>query len=394
MKFTMFISIILSVLFGMHYAFFRSIICFFNISNPYFHFFINTMMVLLTFSFISAFFWLHLHGYGWTVWFYRLSGAWMGFLIHFLIAVVVIWIIIGIAGLTGFSIHKQSIAAVILLAATGYSAFGVWSSFHPIIREIKVLIKHLPENWEGKTIIQLSDVHLGHIYGKSFADRLVKQVNGLNPDLVLITGDLFDGVDGPYESFIESINRLDSKHGVFFVTGNHEHYAGIKKVLKILKKTRMRVLDNEIVDIDGLQLLGVSYPGIHRIEDITNLDKNEGAETTRILMFHTPTNLQKNMGGRAKRHVSTYWKPDTSFALNKKLHVDLQLSGHTHHGQIFPFNFVTQWLFQGYDYGLNRSGDLQIYTTCGTGSWGPPMRSPIRPEIVLIRLYGEKQDIH
>jgi len=150
------------------------------------------------------------------------------------------------------------------------------------------------------------------------------------------------------------------------------------------------VLDNELVDVNGLQILGVSYPGIHRIEGIKNLNITEGAETTRILMFHTPTNLLKNSGDRAKSHIHTYWRPDTSFALNKQLHVDLQLSGHTHHGQIFPFNLVTQWLFNGYDYGLKRDGDFQIYTTCGTGSWGPPMRSPVRPEIVLIRLYAEK----
>jgi hypothetical protein len=390
MKFAMFISIILSLLFGMHFAFFRSIICFFNISNPYFRFFINTMMVLLTFSFVSAFLWLHLHGNGWTVWFYRFSGVWMGFLIHFLVAVTAIWVIIGIAGFTGLPLNRPFIAAVILLSAAGYSVFGTWSSFHPMVRQINVPIKHLPENWEKKTIIQLSDVHLGHIYGKSFADRLVNQVNSLNPDLILITGDLFDGVDGPYESFIESINRFDSKHGVFFVTGNHEHYAGIKEVLNMLKKTRLRVLDNEMVEVDGLQIIGVSYPGISRIEDIRNLNPAEGEESLRILMFHTPTNLLKNSGSRAERHVSAYWRPDTSFALNKKLHVDLQLSGHTHHGQIFPFNFVTQWLFRGYDYGLRRDKDFQIYTTCGTGSWGPPMRSPIRPEIALIRLDPEK----
>jgi len=390
MKFALFLSIILSLLFGMHYAFFRSIICFFNITQPAFRFIIYALMVLLTFSFISAFLWLHLHGNGWAVWFYKFSGAWTGFLIHFLAAVTIIWVIIGIAGLTGFSAHKQFIATVILLAAAGYSVFGTWSSFHPRVKEISVLIKHLPENWEGRSIVQLSDIHLGHIYGKLFADRIVTRTNSLNPDLVLITGDLFDGVDGPYESFIESINRLDAEHGIFFVTGNHEHYAGIKEVLKILEKTKVRILDNKIVDIDGLQVLGISYPGIRKIEDISNLNKHSGTKTTRILMFHTPTNVLKNSGDRAKHHVSTYWRPDTSFALNKQLHVDLQLSGHTHHGQIFPFNFVTRWLFKGYDYGLKRDGDFQIYTTCGTGSWGPPMRSPVRPEIALIRLYKER----
>ena len=390
MKFFIFLAIIVSLLFGMHYAFFRSIINFFNITYPALRFIINTLMVLLTFSFISAFFWLHLHGNGWTVWFYKFSGIWMGFLIHFLVAVTVIWVITGVSGLTGFFVNKQLLAAVLLMAAAGYSVFGVWSSFHPVVREIRVPIKHLPEQWEGRPIIQLSDVHLGHIYGKSFADRLVRQVNDLNPYLILITGDLFDGVDGPYESFIESINRLEAKDGVFFVTGNHEHYAGIKEVLKILKKSRLQILDNELVDVDGLKIIGVSYPGIERIADIKNLNPGEGGETTRILMFHTPTHLLKNSGDRAKRHVGTYWKPDTSFALNKKLGVDLQLSGHTHHGQIFPFNFVSRWLFKGYDYGLKRDGDFQIYTSCGTGSWGPPMRSPVQPEIALIRLYKEE----
>ncbi|MDA3897594.1 MAG: hypothetical protein PF482_15780 [Desulfobacteraceae bacterium] len=85
----------------------------------------------------------------------------MGFLIHFLTAVTLIWGIIGIAKLTGFPIHRQFFAAVILFAAAGYSVFGVWSSFHPIVRQISIPIKHLPENWEGRTIIQLSDVHLG-----------------------------------------------------------------------------------------------------------------------------------------------------------------------------------------------------------------------------------------
>jgi hypothetical protein len=161
MKFGIFLSIILSLLFGMHFAFFKSIIAFFNISNPNFRIFINTLMVLLTFSFIFAFFWLHLHGNEWSVWFYRFSGVWMGFLIHFLTAVTLIWGIIGIAKLTGFPIHRQFFAAVILFAAAGYSVFGVWSSFHPIVRQISIPIKHLPENWEGRTIIQLSDVHLG-----------------------------------------------------------------------------------------------------------------------------------------------------------------------------------------------------------------------------------------
>ncbi len=384
-KFILFILIVLLLIFGMHFAFFKSLVHFFSISRPSSKTITYTIMVFLCLSFISAFFMLHWQTNVWTIGYYRFAAVWMGFLIHFLVAVSATWIIIGVLKLTGLPGSRMTIAAIMLSFAAAYSVYSLWSTFHPCVREITIGFKHLPPNWERSRIVQLSDVHLGTIHGKSFAERVVSQVNGLDPDLILITGDLLDGVSGNYEEFIEPLKRLHARHGIFFVTGNHEYYVGIEKALSIIRKAPFRILDNEMVTIDGLEVLGVGYPGIHRISDITNLPEKETGAHARILMFHTPTNLKKNSGDLASRHFSSYWMPDTSFELNKKLNCDLQLSGHTHHGQIFPFNFVTRLLFKKYDYGLNRIGDFQIYTTCGTGSWGPPMRSPVRPEIVLIR---------
>jgi hypothetical protein len=153
--------------------------------------------------------------------------------------------------------------------------------------------------------------------------------------------------------------------------------------------TGLTMLNNEMVHIDGLDIVGVGYPGVQGLDEIKNLPLSSRPRSPRILLFHTPTNLQIKSDVRSGGHFSTYWMPDTSFKFNKALNIDLQLSGHTHHGQIFPFNFLTGWLFNGYDYGLRRDGEFQLYTSAGTGSWGPPMRTAGRPEIALIQLSGK-----
>jgi len=380
-----FLGIILLLLFGMHFAFFRSAIHFFAISRPGARRVLYMVMVLLTISFVAAFILVHWHENGWTIAFYKVAATWMGFLIQFLIAITIAWLLIGLSALAGRPANRPMVAGLLLAAAVVYGIYGIWNAFHPRVREISVALKHLPPAWNDARVVQISDIHLGNLHGVSFAERMVSQVNALAPDLVLITGDLFDGMGGPYESFIEPINRLRARKGVFFITGNHEHYIGINLARTLLEQMTLRVLDNEMIEIDGLQIVGVSYPGIGSPAEIANFP-GPNRTAPRILMFHTPTNMQLKDGDRMDRHFSTYWMPDTSMELNQQLHADVQLSGHTHQGQIFPFNLVTRYLYRGYDYGLKRAGDLLVHTMSGTGSWGPPMRTGTRSEIVLIRL--------
>ena len=219
--------------------------------------------------------------------------------------------------------------------------------------------------------------------------RVAERVNELGPDLILITGDLFDGMGGDLPSFIAPLNSLKASKGVFFATGNHEVYLELNEPLSIIRQAGIRILDNAVVDVEGLQIVGVSFPEFDKGFDAGPLfgpagDYDPGKPS--IMLYHTPTNIVQGSGDVGKRHYGTYWNPDTSMALAKKMGIDLQLSGHTHKGQLFPFGIVTKLVYDGYDYGLHRDNPFHLYVSSGVGSWGPPMRIGSPSEIVVIRL--------
>jgi predicted MPP superfamily phosphohydrolase len=217
-------------------------------------------------------------------------------------------------------------------------------------------------------------------------------------------------MDASIMDLIKPLNQLSAPQGVYFISGNHETYVGIRRALHVLNQTKIRVLHNEIIDVDGLQIIGISYPGIKEQNDIRGLDKLEQKSSNtapRILLFHTPTSInpkgEDEFGQHFStywvpdtsfklhkrefgQHFSTYWVPDTSFKLHKRLGVNLQLSGHSHAGQMVPFGFLTKLIYSGYDYGLHQEDGFHIYTTSGVGTWGPPMRTGNSPEIVCIKL--------
>ncbi|MFH1385682.1 MAG: metallophosphoesterase, partial [Patescibacteria group bacterium] len=264
--------------------------------------------------------------------------------------------------------------AVIFSAAIIFSAYGFWNAQHPQVKNITIKIKNLPAAWQGKTIVQLADIHLGRVHGEKFLQNIVDQTNAQNPDLILITGDLFDGMDGGLDVFIEPLNNLRAKEGVFFVTGNHESYVGLDRALTALRQTTIKILINEIVVVDGLQIVGLDYSLLSGEIGITGRSSDEekiinslpgwDRDKPSILMYHAPINI-----GQA---VATG--------------INFQLSGHSHNGQIWPFNFFTWLIYGQYDYGLNSLGDFTIYTTNGLGTWGPPMRTGNTPEIPVFKL--------
>lgn len=204
-----------------------------------------------------------------------------------------------------------------------------------------------------------------------------------------ITGDILDGMGGKWHGELALVlDDIKADNGVFYVTGNHEGYIGEQRAVELLGKTTMTRLDNRLVEINGLEIMGISYPGIHSTAEIAGLPEGgkKGGDAVRILLFHTPTSVLRQEGDSLDHHFYTYWMPDITFSCNRKLHIDLQLSGHTHHGQLFPANLVTRLLYRGFDYGLNKSGGSWIYTTSGAGTWGPPMRTATISEIAVIRL--------
>lgn len=174
----------------------------------------------------------------------------------------------------------------------------------------------------------------GHIYQAPYLEKLVRQINALQPEAVFITGDFFDGMDGELVSLAQPLNELQAEKGIYFVTGNHETYLGVDKAFTALENTKVKILQNEVVDIQGFKIIGINYPlqseSNKEIKILESL-KDKFFGQPNILLFHSPVNIKqvKNAG------------------------VDFQLAGHTHKGQLFPFGFITNLVYKGYDYGLH-----------------------------------------
>ncbi len=361
-----FLFLFLFILFGAHYFLYFSLLRFLPFLAAYSRM-LFAGLFLLSVSFIAASFLAHWQDNFLTRALYYSAGFWLGLLVNLILGAAFLWIIFLAGKAFGAPRPTIAVSSVIFLAAISISFFGAWNAMHPRIKNIEISIKNLPAGWHNKKIVHLSDVHLGHIYRAAFAEKIVKISNAQKPEIVVITGDLFDGMDGNLGSLTGPLKNFQAPGGVFFVTGNHETYLGTKKAYAALRATGIQTLDGKMVEKDGLQIAGVGYPERGEafdlgtaIRKIENLQKNQPA----ILLFHSPAGIE---AARASG-------------------IDLQLSGHTHKGQLFPFNFITQLVYRGYDNGLHSLGDFSIYTSVGTGTWGPPMRTGNTPEITVITL--------
>lgn len=357
----------LAILFGSHYLLYVSVIFFFNItSQPAKHALLIVLAVLAVSFFLSS--WLaHIQPGQLTRVFYIASGVWLGLLVNLLLATLAAWILIDILNMARLNFSSLLIGSFFFLLVAVYSIYGVWNAFNPKIVDIEAEIKNLPAGWQGKTAVQISDVHLGYIHQAAFLEKIVQMSNSVHPDIIFITGDFFDGQDGDLENLVGPLNNLKAPQGIYFVTGNHETYLGVDEVFSALKKTKVKILNDEVVQLNGLQIAGMSYPARGEKKDTagflaSRVDFSKDMPT--ILLHHAPTDISEA----------------------EDLGIDLQLSGHTHKGQLFPFGFITHLVYKGYDYGLHKIGDFSIYTSVGAGTWGPPMRTGNRPEIAAIKL--------
>jgi predicted MPP superfamily phosphohydrolase len=389
MRMLLFLFSAAAILLGSHYFICYSFLHAFNMGHPRVR-----IMLLLAFSGLAVSFplgmFLHrAHGNLFTRTFDTLSSFWVGLAIHLLFFLVLSWAVYGAARLAGRPLTLRvpvSAAAVLALSA---SLYGLWHAQHPVVRSLEVEIDDLPESWEGRTVVQLSDVHLGSVHGRGFLRRVVEMVNALDPEVVFITGDLFNGSCSDFHRFKDLLDSLQSRRGTFFVTGNHEGYLGLVAPLAFLRQTKIRVLDDECVDLDGLQVVGVSFPWFARQRASTNPFEHGSCyrpEKPAILLYHTPSNVNESYGDRNTQQLRSYLAPDTTFSFAAEMGIDLQLSGHTHKGQMFPFGMLTGALWNGFDRGLHRIGSLSLYVSSGTGTWGPPVRIGSRSEVVAIRL--------
>lgn len=360
-----FILILIAILLGGHFFIYLSLVKFLNIANSSVKLWLAGILLFLSFSFILSSFLAHYNNGVLSRAIYFIFSFWVGAGWNLSMALLVSWIVFGASKFFGYDFDYKYLAIYSIVFMIVLSAWGFWNAYNPKIKNVTVEIKNLPQEWKNKKVVQISDVHLGHIYRSNFLKNIVDKINQEKPDMVFITGDLFDGMDGQLIHLVDSLNDVKAPNGIYFVTGNHETYLGVERAAESLGETSVKILNNETVEIDGVQIVGISYPQrgerenfSDKIKKVANLDYQK----PNILLYHNPN----------------------SASMAKDLGIDLQLAGHSHRGQIFPFGIITYWIYGKYHSGLNKEGDFNMYTSSGTGTWGPMMRTSGRSEIVVL----------
>src|ERR1700730_11181489 len=191
--------------------------------------------------------------------FYRAAAVWLGLLTFLVVAAVGSWTALGIARLTGLDVNFHRMVEVLFGAAIAIGLYGVFNASWTRVTRATVRLANLPEAWRGRTAALISDVHLGHVRNGSFLRRMVAKILREEPDAIFIAGDLFDGTAIDAGTAAEPLNKLTAPHGVYFVAGNHEQFGDDGKYLRAITAAGVRVLSNEKVEVDGLQIIGVPY---------------------------------------------------------------------------------------------------------------------------------------
>ncbi|MFI6023975.1 metallophosphoesterase [Amycolatopsis magusensis] len=276
-----------------------------------------------------------------------------------------------IAGVSRRVFLARGTAVVAGVAAAGIVGYGTTVAMGgPSVTRVPITLRRLDPRASGFRIALISDVHLGPLLGRSFTQRVVDLVNEQRPDAVAIVGDLVDGTVAHLADAAEPLRELRSTHGTFFVTGNHEYYSGYTEWVDHVPTLGIRPLRNERVPITHnggtFDLAGVNDATAYQWQDNADVGKAlQGRDPSRavVLLAHQPVDVQD-----AVDHD-----------------VDLQLSGHTHGGQITPFELLVS-LQQGAVAGLSQHGATQLYVTRGAGFWGPPVRVGAPPDITIVEL--------
>ena len=343
--------------------------------------------------------------------YYVLAAAWLGLASFLLWASVLCWLVWGFSVAARLGWEPRHIADILFGAALLATIYGIANAAWLRVTRVQIALPNLPIQWRGRTAALVSDTHLGHVRNGRFVRRLIRKLADLQPDIVFLAGDVYDGTSAdfqklaePWQEFISQINihhggtearrtAENGKHldylrsgspvtsgedrgyetavledepflGVYYIPGNHEEFYSHAEYLPPLVRAGVRLLNNEKVNVDGLQLLGVHYRDAidpehyRRLLRSMHIDRNRAS----ILLLHAPVRLP----------------------IAEEEGVSVQLSGHTHGGQFFPYTLVARRVWGKFIHGLKRVGNMQVFTSFGAGTWGPPLRVGTRPEIVLI----------
>jgi hypothetical protein len=296
--------------------------------------------------------------------FYRATAVWMGLLTFLFFAAIFSWTIFGFARLAGLSVNFHRMTELLFGVATLAGIYGVFNAGWTRITRATVRLANLPAAWRGRKAALISDVHLGHVRNGNFLRLMVAKILREEPDAIFIAGDLYDGTAIDAGRAAEPLNKLTAPYGVYFVAGNHEQFGDDSKYLRAIAAAGVRVLSNEKVEVDGLQIIGVPYRNAAQDGQFASVLRSISLDRDRasILLTHAPD------------------RPEIAEAAG----VSLQLSGHTHLGQFIPWSWMARRMYRQFVYGLSRIGQMQVFTSSGAGTWGPPLRLGSNSEIVML----------
>lgn len=278
----------------------------------------------------------------------------------------------GVGGPTGFVLPTLPMVLLALLVAVGATVFGYFAARQVRIARVDVPSAKIPENANPLRVVQISDLHLGLLTRTSQIQRLVDTVDALHPDIVVSTGDLIDVQPDHLSRFAALLAKLHPPLGKYAVTGNHEAYAGLNKALTVTREAGFMLLSERDVSAGPIIVRGVDDPAVlHQLKSNPASPAGDSAATDRfvLLLKHQPM-------------------------VDHRLLFDLQLSGHTHGGQIFPFGLFTRLAYANGP-GLHNVGNgAWLYVSRGTGTWGPPIRVLAQPEVTVFVLHHGSGPLH
>lgn len=257
---------------------------------------------------------------------------------------------------------------------TAFIIYGHINFLSPRILNLDITIPKKDSKLSSLNIVAASDIHLGTIVGKRQLNNFIQLTNSLNSDIILLPGDIFDEDIGPIikKNLGEELEKLQARYGVYAVTGNHEYIGGVESAVEYMEKHGIKVIRDEAVFIDrsfyivGREDRSIGQFADKKRKDLTEITKGLDDNYPKILMDHQPFQLN----------------------LARENDIDLQLSGHTHHGQLWPLNYITSAIYE-ISWGYEKIGNTHYYVSSGFAGWGPPVRTGSRTELVNIKVRFE-----
>ncbi|MBM4333315.1 MAG: hypothetical protein FJ117_19200 [Deltaproteobacteria bacterium] len=376
-SFAIFFSIVLSVYGGAHYYLYS---WFVRMTEPTQRLrrIVGLVFILLVISFPVA---RVLARYDFNSFSYHLtliSSIWMGLALYFFLVALASDLVLAACKIFPFKprfsagqsvLYRRVLVACISAAVFMIGGYALGEARNLRVTRLEIPLPGLAPEMDGFSIVQVTDIHYGMLTKNDKLSKIVDRINELKADIVVITGDLVDEGVSHMEEMAIPLARLKSRQGVFAVTGNHEYYAGVDRAVDNMKKAGVKVLRNEKAILPGgLQLLGIDDPtGSRRagnpLPDFDRLLLQLDSKKPAILLYHQPIQFEKAASSG----------------------IGLQLSGHTHGGQLYPIIFISRMIYPRTP-GLHRIGESHLYVSRGAGTWGPPMRLGSPPELVYIIL--------